>query len=352
MDLLILDRQNNILDRFSNKFFSKLKYTELLNWIWKGSFEMSIENWNIKYDYLKSNNRLIFIDNNNKILFSGVLYEIIPTFVKNTYYFQNLIWIFNDKLLYSDTTYTTQSIDFILNDILSTVNAREDTYITLDCWITDTVTKPYKKLDTIYSMIEDLLLNKYEFTVKAKLTWITASFELVVKDTIWIDRTLVDNNYIQYKYDLDDWAKRNINQIEWDLDIRNTGNAIIWNEGASYEEQQDNTSITAIWRIERKFRTSWDLVWETTAYLLERKDIINSIDIVPLENNYLKVDIWDKVRIITSWNKYLELDTWIKVIWKTYELWDLIKVWLKLSNTKLKRVNFIDEINKLITKNK
>lgn len=352
MDLLVLDRQNNILDRFSNKFFSKLKYTELLNWIWKGSFEMSINDSNNKYDSLKNNNRFIFIDDNNEILFSGFLYEIIPTYKSNTFYFQSLLWIFNDKLLYSDTTYTGQTIDFILNDILSTINAREDTYITLDCWITDTVTKEYKKADKIYTILEDLLLNSYEFTIKAKLTWITASFELIVKSTIWIDRTLANNDYVQYKYDLTDWAKRNINQIEWDLDIRNTGNAIIWVDNTTFDEQQDNTSITAIWRIERKFRTNWDLVWETTAYLTERKDIINNVDIIPLETDYLKVDIWDKVRIITSWNKFLELDTWIKVIWKTFELWDLIKVWLKLSNTKLKRVNFIDEINKLITKNK
>lgn len=348
MDLLILDRENTVLDRFSNKFFSKLKYQELLNGIWKGSFEMSIKDSNTKYDYLNSNNRFIFVDDNNQVLFGGYLYNIVPSYsVPNIFYFQNLLGLFNDKLLYADVTYTDKSIDYILNDVLSNVNAREDTNILLDCWITTTVTKTYEKGDKIYTIIEDLLLNKYEFTIKPVLTGITASFTLVVKDTIGIDRTLANNDYVEYKYNLEDWARRSINEIEGDLDIRNTANAVIWTESTNFEEQEDATSITAIWRIERKFRTSGDLVVETAAYLAERKDIINNIDIIPLENNYLKVNIWDSVRIITAGNKFMEYDWPIKVIGKTFTLWDLVKVWIQLSNTKIKKIDFIDELNKI-----
>ncbi len=350
MDLIILDRENNKLDLFSNKFFSKLEYMEKLNNVGSGNFEMTIENSNLKYGYLKENNRFIFVDN-WKTLFWGFLYQVNPTYTENNkFYFKNLLWTFEDKLLYSDVTYTDKSIDFILNDVLSNVNAREDTNITIDCWITDVVTKTYVKWQTIYTIIDDLLTNKYEFTIKPVISEDDIDFIFVVKDTIGIDRTQVDNNYVEYKFELDKWGKRTINKISWNIDIRNTANAVIGVEDWTYEEQEDITSITEIWRIERKFKTSWDLTGETTAYLDERKNTINQISIDPIESDYCQVNIGDIVKIITSWNKFLEFNWGIKVIAKTFKMWDLIKVWIDLNNTKVRKIEFIDEINKLKTK--
>jgi len=350
MDLLILDRNNNILDRFSNKFFWGLKHTDLLNDISKGSFTMTIKNSNAKEAYLKLNNRIIFVDNWN-VLFWWYIYNIIPTYWEyNTFYFQSLVWIFNDKKFYANVEYINQTIDFILNDIIDTVNLRENIAIDIDCWITDLTSKKFERPNTIFSAFQDLLDNKYEFIVEPVLVWTTASFTLKVKESIWIDRTVSWNDYVEYKYNLNVWEKRTINSIKWNIDIRNTWNAIIWTDWTIYNEQEDLTSIGAIWRIERVVKVLWDVTAETIAYLTSRKDVINDIEVEPKSNNYFEVSLWDTVKVITSWNKFMEFNIWIKVIWKTFEWWELIKIWIILNNAKIKKITLIDTIKTLKTK--
>jgi len=151
---------------------------------------MNIEDANSKYNYLKINNRLVFVDDNNKVLFGGLLYNIKPTYSDiNTFYFENMLGLFNDKILYQDRNFVNISIDTIMQDILSEVNGREQTYITLDCGIEDTTSKEFDRNDKVYSVFKELLDNKYEFTIMPVLEATTVSFVLSVKDSIGIDRT-------------------------------------------------------------------------------------------------------------------------------------------------------------------
>ena len=327
---------NNLTQIFeARKIEVKLK----LNDISSASFELSNLDKNNKYEYLKEFN-LVYIykleDNEEKLILEWTIRSVEADLNKSKILVNDKLFLLKNKILYSDTTYTDKTVDYILLDLLDNINSRYETNITLDCWITDTITKTYKTWKTILDILKDIALNWYEFEIKDNI--------LTFKETIWEDKSVWEN-FVEFTYDINSLDSRTIDNAKSEYDSDNLANAIIVNWSWNVINQ---TSIDNFWRTEKYF-----ISWDKAEIISERKDSIKELELTPISNDLFQVNLWDVIKVyINAWNDIMFYDWNLKVIEKQFSSWDLDRIKIRLSKWKVKTLNLIETIQDLKNRTK
>lgn len=330
----VYDRQKNLIWQIFNVFWFEctIKLNDISTW------ELTIMNEHMDdiLNILKENNRITIMENNDgteNTLIEGYIRGIEATLKNTVIKIEDYLSFLDDKMLYTAINFTGQ-VDVLLQTILDQINAREDTGLVLDCSVTDTITKQYAKWDSFFSVLKDLRENNYEFIVK--------DWTLFFKETIGIDRSLVNNDYREFMRDVNSPLDRTIRDAKMVMDIKQMCNCCLGKDGTTYGSYEDADSITEFWRVERSFTNSWNIQKATQNYVLERKDSIREFDISPNVTNFFYCDLGDIVRVyINSWNDLMFYDGTLKVIEKSYTAGEMWKVTFKLSKNKVK----VQELN-------
>lgn len=212
-------------------------------------------------------------------------------------------WLFEKKVNDEDKSYSSQTIDAIVQDLLDDLNTRYDTGITLDCWVTDTVDLDLSKGVTFSSALQEVVKLWYEYKVIDKV--------LCVKEIVWEDKTS-GANYIELKWDIDEPNDRNLKWArvltDWDQIVN-----------APYEAVSgfttDATSISTYGRIERTVVADWSASVAKADALEKWKDLIKQIEVDPSIDDFFFANIWDLVQVmLDAGNDIMQFDGSAKIL--------------------------------------
>lgn len=277
-----------------------------------------------------------------KLLIEWYIRWFEASLTQTTIKIEDKLSIFDDKLFYSDVNYNG-TIKWLLQNIVDTINSREDTGISLDCDVLDTFSKTYGKWEIIGNAIKDIRQNKYEYRILNNVF----SF----KNAIGIDRSVSGSDYLEFNFDYLNPNSRTIRDAKVVGDIKSMANAAIGKNGNTIEQYEDATSIAEFWRIERPFTSNGSVGDSVRGFVDERKDSIREYDISPMSNDFFICDIWDVVQVyINSGNDLMFYSGTMKVIEKTFKAGELDTITIKLAKGKVKTKNLADELKDIKTR--
>ncbi len=336
----VYDRQENLIWQIFNVFWFEctLKLNDISAW------ELTVmnENMNNILNILKENNRIKVMENNNgkeRLMIEWYIRGIEATLKNTVIKIEDYLSFLDDKIIFSAINFTGQ-VKVLLQSILDQINARENTGLALDCNITATVTKQYSKGDTFLSILKDLRENDYEFIIKDHV--------LYFRDTIGVDRSLINNDYREFMRDVNSPLDRTIRDAKMIMDIKQMCNCCIGKDGDSYAYTEDISSIAEFWRIERSFTNNGNITQATQNYVDERKNSLREFDISPNVSDFFYCDLGDIVRVyINSWNDLMFYDGTLKVIEKSYTAWEMGKITFKLSKNQVKAPQLDEKLKEI-----
>jgi hypothetical protein len=147
----------------------------------------------------------------DKIIFDGFIYELQPTFKTVKIVARDYKGLLDKKVLFSNKNYSSQTLDYILNDILTDLNNRssgdanpEDWLYSIDADVTG-ITKSFDKGTTYFAMLN-------EIGVSAGKNWKVESGTIVMADIIGTDKTTGDE-FTELIYNKDGPDENNIGDI-------------------------------------------------------------------------------------------------------------------------------------------
>lgn len=293
-------------------------------------------------DIIKENNRITIVKLVNwqeKKIMEGIIRGFDSWLHDTKLLIDSKLGILQDRIIYNNYTYSGP-LNTLLQNILDEINTREDTWVTLSCDITETVNKEYKKWETVFDILDDLANNKYEYEIIDDV--------LVFASTIGKDRTTDVNGFVEFQRDRNNPWSRNIADARMKSDKKEIATAGIGKSGNNYTTYEDTDGIDKFWRIERAITTSWDEDTSIEWYVTERAWSIREYTVEPETQDFFVADIGDQVKVfIDNGNEKMFFDWSMTVVGKTIESWDLEKVKIKLSTSKVKVKDFFDKFNNL-----
>lgn len=311
-----------------------------LNDISTASFALYQSNDYCKRDFLKEYRRVKLtqqIWNIEKTMFDWVIRWFDADLDKTTIKLESFEHLLSRRLLHQDFNFTSQTFDYILQTMLDHINWIYQTNITLDCGITDLTTKDYKKAETFLKTLQDLAGNWYEFVVD--------DLVLKFKQTIWIDRTTIWDDFVEYRFDINEPDDRSIDKIKMTVDWKELASWVIWKSWSNYSILSDPTSIWEFWLVESSFTNSWDETNATQSYLDDHKESLSEFDVSAIANDFFEADLWDLVAVyIYVWNDLMFYDGSMKVVQKRYTWGDLPKIDFTLWKTKVQSKDILEQI--------
>ena len=326
MIIKIFDITGNPLTQITES--SDIKITNKLNDIWFASFTLALSDPNAKYEYLQEFFRVDFykqIWNEEIFYWTWYIQWIEADFNIAKIKCKSFNWIWSQIVLDQDYNFIDKSFDFILETMLTDINNRWDTWITLDCWITNTISKSYDKWDTFYKTIRDLSLSWYEFK--------TTNEKLIFKTTIWEDKS----SSVQFKFDYQDLSTRNIVSSKSKYNSDTISTAVLWRDNTDYFYKKDDARIWIFGLREKSFVIKWDWNQASQSELDESKHSIREIEIIPESQDYLLAGIWDMINVQITTESDLMSFIWdMKIVEQNYEEWDLTQNKFKIAKTKKK----------------
>ena len=317
-----------------------IEIQQKLNDISTASFALYQTNEYCKREFLREYRRVKINQqswNTELTMFDGVIRWFDAWLDKTTIKLESFEHLLSRRLLHQDFTFTTQTFDYILQTILDHINWIYQTNITLDCWIITTTSKTYKKGETVLKVLQDLAWNGFEFIID--------DLVLKFKETIWIDRTAVWDDFVEYRFDINEPDDRSIDQVKMTVDWKELASWVIWKSWSNYSILSDATSITNFWLVETSFTNSWDEANATQSYLDDHKESLSEFDVWAVANNFFEANLWDLVSVyIYVWNDIMFFDWSMKVVQKRYNGWDLPKIDFTLWKTKVQSKDIIEQI--------
>jgi hypothetical protein len=253
--------------------------------------------------------------------------------------------ILEDKLFYGIFNRNWMVKD-MLTTMLTQVNWREDTGLTVDCDITDTFIKTFENGEIVWVAIRDARQNKYEF----RMEW----DKLVFKNAVWIDRSVWWPDYLEFVRDYLDPNNRSIQDAKLTSDIKQMANCAIGRDANTNTQYEDLTSINERWRIERPITNSWSVDQSAEAFVNERKDGMREYNIDPILTDFFACDVGDTVRVfINTWNPIMFFEWSMKILEKVFKAWEVDTISLKVSSSNVKMSTLAErfrELNARITR--
>jgi hypothetical protein len=316
------------------------------NDISKAALTMNNFSVNSVISTIKENNLISVynqIGSTEKLLIEWYIRWFDATLTTTTIRIEDKLSILDDRCLYTDIT-ITDTVQNVLATVFGYINARWDNYITVSCNVTDTVTKAYKRGDSVLTILNDLRNNTYQYTIKGNVLYFNYS--------LGIDRSVVWPNYFEFNWDILNPMQRNILSASVSADIKSMCNC--WVDTTNWTSFEDATSIANYWRIERVVNNDGSGTQSAQWFVNDRKVSIREFEIEPDNQDFRSCDIWDTVKVyINSWNDIMFYNGTMTVVWKTFTSWELDKVKIKVWQSKVTTNGIYDvirDLNKRILK--
>jgi len=210
------------------------------------------------------------------------------------------------------------------------------------CWLNylcnteELINWKYKKWETIFKVLQDIVKSWYEFKIENKT--------LIVAKNIWIDRTW-KNNFLEYRYNAFETTDRNILKVELVKNSENITNSVLWKKWSNYCLLEDAQSIKKYWKRQKTLIVSGDLETSTKDYLDEHKQSVPEYEISPLTRNFFENNVWDLVKVyVNAGNNLLYINDKLKVVEKKFSK---EKITFVLSKWKIKTQWLIPQIQEI-----
>lgn len=323
--------------------------TRVLNDIGKADIVVNNADLLDSIDILKENNRIAIYEEEwivRKAYIHGYIRGFEATLTQTIIRIEDRFSILEDKLFYGAFTRSNGTVKAMLESMVATVNAREDTLISVDSDVTDTFSKTFENGEIVGLAIKDARQNKYEFRMEENV--------LAFKNAVGIDRSLLWADYLEFSRDFIDPNSRSLKNARLVSDIKQMANCAIGRDESVSTQYEDPQSIIERWRIERPITNSGSIAQSAEAFVNERKDSVREYDIEPILNDFFACDVGDTVRVfINTWNPLMFFEWPMKIIEKSFKAWDVNTVSIKVSSGKVKLSTLAErfrEINARLTR--
>ena len=337
----VYDRNNGLLGQIFG--IVDFQCTIKLNDISTADLGISNESLHDALLLIKENNRIKVVLGDEywveKTLIHGIIRGAEASLATTTIKIEDMISIFDDKIIYNQINFTG-TIAQLLQNILDWINLREDAGISLSCNVTETVTKEYPRGESFGNILKDLTQNTYEYCIANNI--------LIFQTSIWVDRTGVWSDYREFIWDINSPFDRTIRDAKLVMDLKQMCNSWLGKDDTVLVTAEDWVSIAEFGRIERSISNNGNIQEAVNNYVQERKDSIKEFDVSPNISDFFFCDIGDLVRVyINSGNDMMFFDGALKVVEKSYTVWELPKLTLKLAKSKIKTITLNEKIKEL-----
>ena len=279
------------------------------------------------------------VENNiDTLVFQWFIDSITPGIDNLNLVCKNEKAVFMEQLVLSDKNYVWQTIDFIINDLLSDWNTAFSESWTYSNTLTGTHDKDFKEWDKLFDAIEEIVW-------LAGWVWIILNEKVITTDLIWTDNSIwtwfteiVLNKSEPAENNILDFNRKNFSTKK---------NIIIWSDWTI------KVTLSNIWVWEKplaeykQFR-EWDLTAQTQAYL-DSKSVDQFIYDLEIEPFTINPNIWDKLYLrIENVSDYLNYN-WpviVNTLKITYANWTRI-INIGVSSWYVYIDNFSNKINSL-----
>lgn len=313
--------------------------TKKINDVSTASFALFHTNPYCTRAYMKEYRRIkinMLVGNTEKTMFDGVIRGFEANLVKTTIRCESFEHYFDRRLLSGDYSFVNQSINTIIQGLLTNLNGAYNSGITLDCGITTLTSKEYKRGESFLKVLKDLAENGYEFSIIDKV--------LIFKTTIGIDRTTGDN-FVEYRYDINEPDDRSIDNVKMTVDGKDLANAVLGKADTAYNFVSDAPSIAEFGMLEASFSTSWDDTATSQSYLDDHKVSLSEFDVDTNNQDFFQADLGDIVSVyIYVGNDVMFFDGSMKVIEKSFASGDLARINFKLWVSVVRSKDIIEQI--------
>lgn len=313
-----------------------------LNDISTCSFSMHYNNPYCNRDYINNYRKIkikMLLDDWEKTMFEWVIRWYPTTLEYVTIKAESYEHIIDRRYLHDSFSFSLASVDSIVNTLLSHINWIWDTGIKLDCWIEDQINISFQFWESLLKCLQKLIKYKaegYEFKIE---DWI-----LYFKNSIGIDRSSWDD-YLEYKYDLNELDDRTIDQIFLESDWKEFCSWVYWKVDWNYIFIEDEDTVNEHWLIEDILTNDSPDIATIESHLYNHKYMLSEFSIKSIAKNFFEADLGDIVKVyVFSWNDLLYYNWTLKIIWKSYSSWDLEKINFILSKNNIKTKDIITQI--------
>lgn len=285
--------------------------------------------------------KLIKTTNREEVVFEGFIYNITPDFNSVKITARDFKGLLDAKVLFTAKNYVSQTLNFILNDLLTDLNARSSGDITPEAWsfqidadVTG-ITKTFDKGISYFNLFQELavVVNKY---------WSVKNWVILFKEILGEDKTSGEN-FTELIYDKDAPDENNIANIKVER-FGTLRNVVL----TSTTNVNNSTSIQDHGRLEEYNDISGD---ELTNHLQtsSKTQMVYNFDIsYNLINTELKVG--DKIKVsVNTGVEFLDIsgDLFItkrkvKILWN-----EILIVNVDTSEITIKKTSFIHTLNYL-----
>ncbi len=91
-----------------------------------------------------------------KTLIDGVVRSVSADLSKTSVTVNDHLLVLKNKLVYFDKAYSGATVDSVVNEMISDINGRGASGISVDCGVTTAVTKNYSRGQTVLDVLKDL----------------------------------------------------------------------------------------------------------------------------------------------------------------------------------------------------
>lgn len=317
--------------------------TQKLNDISTASFALYHTNEYCKRSFLKEYMRIkigLVKDNTENVIFDWVIRWFDADLAKTTIKMESFEHVCSRRLLHQDLNFTNTAISSILVQVIDHLDSVQPTWFGLDCTVTTTLSKQYKKWDTFLSVLQDLADAWFEFCFIDKT--------LIFKQTIGIDRTSIGDDFVEYRFDSTEPDDRTIDTIKMVVDWKELATWVLGKSWSNFSFLSDPTAVAEYGLIETSFSNSWDQAVTTQSLLDDHKQSMSEFDVDAISQNFFEANLWDIVKVfVYVWNDIMFFDGSMKVVQKKYTHADLAKIQFGLSKSKARSKDIIETISDL-----
>jgi hypothetical protein len=275
------------------------------------------------------------------VIFEGYIYKLEPNFSRVTLRLRDYKELLSRKVLFSDKSYTDETLDTILTDIIGELNARSSGDTNPEAWSFSIdnaaigITKDFSKGATYYNILTELA------TASGK-NWRFSDNSIIFKEIIGEDKT-TGENFTELTYDVNAPDENNITNIGVDR-YSTIENSIL----TSTTNVENSDSIEENGRIEKYNDISGT---ELTNYLAE---ISQDQRLYDFDVDYKKINtilhIGDKVSVsIQSGIDFLDITGDLFITRRKVKILggEIVLLNVDTSDVVVKKTGLIESINKL-----
>lgn len=322
------------IDTIETYFNAEIK--EDISWV--SSLNMTVKN---EVTGLKRLQKIEFFeikDNQDIILFEWYISELKPWLNNIEIEAKDFRQLFSKKLCIQNYSFTNETLDNIINTIVTDWNNAYWESWVVNTNLTGTISKDLKEWDNFYDIF-------YELSETFLWMWTIKWNEIFFWEIIWEDKSVWEN-FTEIIYNKNEPVENNLSEISRQ-NYSTIANIIFGTDGTTTTIKTNPTSIAEFWPLaEYKNFRAGNLSDDTQKYLDIKSQEQFIYDIMP-DVNSIDVNLWDKIYLrIENVSEYLDIEWSVIVNTKNTSIVNgtkVIKIWL--SEIYVTKDNFVKKIN-------